>query len=79
MSERAPSRNENHLLHVGYLTALPAERTQRLLDKLRAVRPEVGIDMIGATRIVNPGPLSSGGYAYAEFTRWGLRVECRRV
>jgi len=44
MSERAPSRNENHLLHVGDLTALPAERTQRLLDKLQAARPEVEIE-----------------------------------
>ena len=39
----------------------------------------VGIDTIGVTRIVNPGPLGSGGYAYAEITRGGVEVECRRV
>ena len=39
----------------------------------------VGIDTIGVTRIVNPGPLWKGGYTYAEVTRWGVKVECRRV
>ncbi len=39
----------------------------------------LGIDTIGVTQIVNPGPLGSGGYAYAEITRWGAKVECRRV
>jgi len=41
-----PSRNEDHLLHVGHLTALPAERTLRLLDKLQAARPAVEIETI---------------------------------
>ncbi len=39
----------------------------------------VGIDAIGMTQIVNPGPLGSGGYAYAEITRGGVEVECRRA
>lgn len=39
----------------------------------------IGIDMIGRTQIVNPGPLWKGGYGYAEVTSHGVRAECRQL
>jgi len=40
----------------------------------------VGIDQIGSTRIVNPGPISEGYYAYAEVTASGVQtIEVRAI
>jgi len=38
-----------------------------------------GVDSIGPTQIVNPGPLRAGGYAYAEIDSGGVRLELRGV
>ncbi len=38
-----------------------------------------GTDILGSTRVVNPGPLSSGRYAHAEITSNGAVVEVRSV
>lgn len=38
-----------------------------------------GTDVLGPTRIINPGPLSNGRYAYAEITSRGVAVEVRSV
>jgi Icc-related predicted phosphoesterase len=67
-------------LHVGSRAVRAfIEAIQPMVCFTGHIHEAVGIDMIGATRIVNPGPLSGGGYAYAEITRWGVQVECWRV
>lgn len=38
------------------------------------IHEAAGLDSIGPTRIINPGPLRSGGYAYVEIERDGVRV-----
>ena len=55
------------------------EATQPLACFTGHIHEGVGIDTIGRTKIVNPGPLSNGGYAYAEITRQGIWVECRQL
>ncbi len=55
------------------------EAVQPLVCFTGHIHGGVGIDTIGVTRIVNPEPLSSGGYAYAEITRWGVEVKRRQV
>lgn len=42
------------------------EKAQPLLCFTGHVHEAAGIDTIGATRVINPGPLSKGRYAYAE-------------
>jgi len=67
-------------LHVGSRAVRAfIEAVQPVVCFTGHIHEGIGIDTIGVTRIVNPGPLSSGGYAYAEITRWGIQVECRRV
>jgi uncharacterized protein len=38
------------------------------------IHEAAGIDRIGLTSIINPGPLRRGGYAYAEIERDGVRA-----
>ena len=38
-----------------------------------------GIDMLGATTLVNPGPLFKGGYVVADLDGSSCRVEARRI
>ena len=67
-------------LHVGSRAVRAfIEAVQPMVCFTGHIHEGVGIDTIGVTRIVNPGPLSSDGYAYAEITRWGVEVERRRV
>jgi uncharacterized protein len=67
-------------MHVGS-TAVRSfiERVQPLLCFTGHIHEGVGIDTIGQTQIVNPGPLWKGGYAYAELTVHGAAVECRQL
>jgi hypothetical protein len=49
------------------------EHYQPLICFTGHIHEGVGIDQIGKTRIINPGPLSAGSYAYAEITREGVQ------
>lgn len=58
-------------------------------DFIEAVQPEVCLtghihearaeDRIGMTQVINPGPLSEGGYALIRLTESGLRGELRAI
>jgi Icc-related predicted phosphoesterase len=50
------------------------ERTQPLICFTGHIHEGVGIDTIGRTQIINPGPLWQGGYAYAEVTSDGVEI-----
>jgi uncharacterized protein len=67
-------------MHVGS-TAVRSfiERVQPMLCFTGHIHEGVGIDTIGRSQIVNPGPLWKGGYAYAELTPHGAAVECRQL
>jgi Icc-related predicted phosphoesterase len=67
-------------MHAGS-TAVRAflERAQPLVCFTGHIHEGIGIDTIGRTQIVNPGPLWKGGYAYAEVTPQGAYVECRQL
>ena len=42
------------------------------------IHEAVGMDTLGRTRLINPGPLSQGGYAYAEVDPKVATLEIRR-
>jgi uncharacterized protein len=67
-------------MHIGS-TSVRAflERVQPLVCFTGHIHEGVGIDTIGRTQVINPGPLWSGGYAYAEVAPQGAYVECRRL
>jgi len=55
------------------------ETEQPLICFTGHIHEGVGIDTIGKTRVVNPGPLWQGGYAYAHLTCQGIvALEIRR-
>lgn len=56
------------------------ERCQPLVCFTGHIHEGVGIDQVGRTKIVNPGPITQGSYAYAEVTSLGLQtLEIMRV
>ncbi|MEM8531096.1 MAG: metallophosphoesterase family protein [Chloroflexota bacterium] len=67
-------------LHVGSHTVRSfIETRQPIICFTGHIHEGVGIDVIGQTQIVNPGPLFKGGYAYAEIDGQQVYVECRHV
>jgi len=56
--------------------AVLLERMQPVLCVTGHIHEGRGMDSIGRTRVVNPGPLSRGGYVYA---RVGRRVEALEI
>lgn len=50
------------------------EQRQPLICFTGHIHEGVGIDQIGKTRIINPGPLSEGNYVYAEVTTEGIKT-----
>ncbi len=62
-------------VHVGSKTVRKfIERNQPLICFTGHIHEGVGIDQIGNTKIINPGPLSKGNYAYAEVTQGGVQT-----
>lgn len=60
-------------IHVGSNTVRAfIEQRQPLLCFTGHIHEGVGIDHIGKTKIVNPGPISEGHYAYTEVTKEGI-------
>jgi uncharacterized protein len=56
------------------------ERRQPLICFTGHIHEGKGIDQVGETRVINPGPLCQSQYAYAEVTSQGLEVlEIRRM
>jgi Icc-related predicted phosphoesterase len=55
------------------------ETVQPILCVTGHIHEAIGVDTIGPTQIVNPGPLWNGGYAYLELTDDAARIECRRL
>ena len=68
-------------LHVGSKAVRKfIERQQPLVCFCGHIHEGTGIDQIGRTKVINPGPLGQGGYAYAEVSPQGVgRVEIRNV
>jgi Icc-related predicted phosphoesterase len=67
-------------LHVGSSSVRQAiEKTQPMLCLTGHIHEGVGLDAIGATRTVNPGPLPAGGYMYAELTQKLNTLEIRHL
>lgn len=50
------------------------EQRQPLICFTGHIHEGVGVDQIGQTSIINPGPLSEGNYAYAEVTKAGIQA-----
>jgi len=78
----AQTRNDRtwSQMHVGSRAVRSfIEQVQPMLCFTGHIHEGVGIDRIGQTQIVNPGPLWKGGYAYAELTPQGAAVECRQL
>lgn len=50
------------------------ERTQPLICFTGHIHEGRGVDQIGVTKVINPGPLSAGGYAYAEVSNGQVEV-----
>ena len=67
-------------LHVGSQAVRNfIETEQPLICFTGHIHEGIGIDTIGKTKIVNPGPLWQGGYAYAHVTCQGIvALEIRR-
>ena len=68
-----PYNTQNDLaqgkIHVGSKAVRAIiEKRQPLICFTGHIHEGTGIDTIGKTKIVNPGPLSEGKYAYAEVT-----------
>jgi Icc-related predicted phosphoesterase len=79
VSHQPPARTLNDKtwtdLHVGSRAVREfIETLQPLICFTGHIHEAVGIDVIGNTRIVNPGPLSEGGYAYAVITPQGIET-----
>jgi uncharacterized protein len=55
------------------------EKLQPLICFTGHIHEAAGIDSIGRTRLINPGPLKDGGYAYAKFNRDIKQLEIRRT
>jgi len=68
-------------IHVGSKSVRAfIEQRQPLICFTGHIHEGTGIDTIGKTKIVNPGPLSEGHYAYAEVTSDGIQIlEIRRM
>ncbi len=49
------------------------EAQQPLICFTGHIHEATGVDRIGKTQVINPGPLWQGGYAYAEITPEGLK------
>lgn len=65
-------------LHVGSESVRAfVTRMQPVLCLTGHIHEGRGMDSIGRTRVVNPGPLSTGGYVYARVRRNAAEVEIR--
>jgi Icc-related predicted phosphoesterase len=61
--------------HVGSMAVRRfIEQEQPLICFTGHIHEGIGIDEIGETKIINPGPLSGGNYAYAEVTQEGIHT-----
>jgi uncharacterized protein len=62
-------------LHVGSKAVRAfIERRQPLVCFSGHIHEGIGIDQIGETKVINPGPLGQGSYAYAEVSLQGLQL-----
>jgi Icc-related predicted phosphoesterase len=68
-------------LHVGSKAVRAfIERRQPWICFSGHIHEGIGIDQIGQTKVINPGPLRQGSYAYAEVSSGGLQtLEIRNV
>ncbi|MFQ5932395.1 MAG: hypothetical protein ACE5MM_08305 [Nitrospiraceae bacterium] len=65
-------------LHVGSESVRTfIKRMQPILCLTGHIHEGRGIDSIGRTTVVNPGPLWTGSYAYARVSRRAVEVEIR--
>lgn len=83
LCHQPPARTRNDWtsaqMHVGSEAVRTfIETVQPLVCFTGHIHEGVGVDTLGRTPIVNPGPLWQGGYAYAELLPQSVRVECRR-
>ena len=79
MCHQPPYDTQNDLaqgkLHVGSKTVRAfIERRQPLICFTGHIHEGIGMDQVGRTKIINPGPLSEGNYAYAEVTFEGIET-----
>lgn len=66
--------------HVGSSTVRSfIEKHQPLICFSGHIHEGVGIDSIGRTKLINPGPLRNGGYAYAELTNKVDVLEIKKI
>lgn len=66
-------------LHIGSQAVRAfIEEIQPLVCFTGHVHEGIGIDTIGNTKIINPGPLWQGGYAYAEIINQELALKVQR-
>jgi uncharacterized protein len=62
-------------LHVGSKAVRAfIERSQPLVCFSGHIHEGIGIDQIGRTKVINPGPLEQGSFAYAEVSLQGLHL-----
>jgi uncharacterized protein len=62
-------------LHVGSKAVRAfIERRQPLICFSGHIHEGIGIDQIGRTEVINPGPLGQGSYAYADVSLQGLQL-----
>lgn len=62
-------------LHVGSQAVRAfIERRQPLICFTGHIHEGTGIDQIGRTKVINPGPLEQGSYAYADVSLRGLQL-----
>jgi uncharacterized protein len=65
-------------IHVGSASVRAfVERVQPVLCLTGHIHEGRGLDTIGRTPVVNPGPFWMGGYTYARISRTGAEVEIR--
>lgn len=67
-------------LHVGsHAIRSFIETQQPIICFTGHIHEGVGIDTIGQTQVVNPGPLFKSGYAYAEIEGQHVHIDCRCI
>ncbi|MBN2117454.1 MAG: hypothetical protein JW730_12835 [Anaerolineales bacterium] len=79
MCHQPPFGTRNDLIqgnvHVGSKAVRKfIERYQPLICFTGHIHEGTGIHQMGNTRIINPGPLSEGSYAYADITPEGIQA-----